>query len=76
MLYVNPVRLVRKFTVASGGWQNRRIPIVSRDRVLDFFMKVGTTVLIAAGMIIGVLVLWAAIIFVSIWSLFFMLSYL
>jgi hypothetical protein len=76
MLYVNPVRLVRKFTVASGGGQNRRIPIVSKDRVLDFFMKVGTTVLIAAGMIIGVLVLWAAIIFVSIWSLFFMLSYL
>jgi hypothetical protein len=45
-------------------------------RPLDLIIKVGAAVLIAVGMVVGVLVLWAGIIFVRIWSLFVMLSYL
>lgn len=76
MLYVNPIRLVREFAVVSGGWWNKRSLIAGIDRTFGFIFKLGVTILIVVGMIIGVLALWAAIIFVSIWSLFFMVSYL
>jgi hypothetical protein len=41
-----------------------------------FIIDCAATIFIAVGLIIGVAALWAGIIFVSIWSLLFMLGYL
>jgi hypothetical protein len=75
MLHINPVRFAHRFTVVSDGLQSRPALINGRDRVLKFIVKFGAAVLLAVGMLIGMLVLWAGIIFASIWSLLFMLSY-
>lgn len=72
----NFIRLNRTLTTISSNLRNSAKSIVDADRMRHFLIDCAATIFIAVGLFIGVAALWAGIIFVSIWSLLFMLGYL
>jgi hypothetical protein len=76
MLYANHLWCSEKFTTILSKWRSSDKLTLDRDRFLDFITDVGATILIAFGLLVGILALWVWIVFISIVTLLFMLDFL